>query len=119
MKKLIAILGKILFALPLLVFGLSHLINAKAMVSYHIVPSYLPYPTIWIILTGVGLILAAISLLVNKYVRISMFLLAVFLLFMIIMVHFPSLSDKQMEPMGLLKDMALMGAALFFGAENT
>ena len=117
MKKLIAILGKILFALPLLIFGIFHLMKAKEMAPH--VPSFLPFHIFWIILTGLGLIAAAVSLLINKYVKLAMFLLAVFLLLAILLIHLPSINNTQYEPMGLLKDMALMGAALFFAAENT
>jgi uncharacterized membrane protein YphA (DoxX/SURF4 family) len=117
MKKLIATLGKLLFALPFLIFGVFHIIKAKDMAG--MVPAYLPAHMFWMILTGLGLIAAAISLLINKYVKLSMFLLAVFLLVVIILIHIPAIKNPTYEPMGLLKDMALMGAALYFAATNT
>lgn len=117
MKKLITLLGKIIFALPFLLFGIFHLMKAKDMTG--MVPGFLPIPIFWVILTGLGLIAAAFSLIINKYVKLSMFLLAVFLLLTIILIHLPAIKNAQYEPMGLLKDMALMGAALYFAATHS
>jgi putative oxidoreductase len=116
MKKLFSILGKLLFALPFLIFGVFHIMKAGEMGG--LIPSFLPLHTFWMILTGLGLIAAAISLLINKYVKLSMILLALFLLVVILLIHIPAIKNPQYEPMGLLKDMALMGAALYFGATS-
>jgi uncharacterized membrane protein len=117
MKKLFSTLGKLLFALPFLIFGVFHIMKAKEMAG--MVPAFLPVHIFWIILTGLGLIAAAISLMINKYVKLSMFLLAVLLLVFILLIHIPAIKNPMFEPMGLLKDMALMGAALYFAATNT
>jgi putative oxidoreductase len=121
MKKLFSTLGKILFALPLLVFGLFHLVKFKEMAQE--VPSFLPFHVFWIIITGLGLMAAAVSLLINKYVTLSMFLLAVFLLSTILMVYLPGLksSPSEMVPIligNLLKDLAILGGALYFAGTN-
>jgi putative oxidoreductase len=120
MKKLIAILGKVLFAIPLLIFGIIHLINAKEIAPH--APSFLPYHIFWIVLTGLGLMAAAVSLLINKYVRLSMFLLALFLLSTILLIYVPGLRNPQFAQMAstnLLKDICLLGAALYFAGTST
>jgi len=122
MKNVIAFLGKVAFGLPFLVFGCFHLIKYNEMAG--MVPKYIPGGKIWVIITGVALILAAISLLINKWVKLSMILLAVFLLITIFTIHIPGLSSidaqvAQMSMMGLLKDLALAGGALGFAALST
>jgi putative oxidoreductase len=117
MKNLLSFLGKILFALPFLMFGMFHIIKAKEMAG--MIPAFLPFHSLWMILTGLGLIAAAISLIINKYVKLSMLLLALFLLVVILLIHIPAIKNPLYEPMGLLKDMALMGAALYFAGTNT
>jgi putative oxidoreductase len=116
MKKLTATLGKFLFAFPFLIFGVFHIMKAKEMAG--MVPLYLPAPIFWIILTGLGLICAAISLMIKKYVKLSMLLLAVFLLIMIVLINIPKINSLVYQT-NLLKDMALMGAALYFAATDT
>lgn len=117
MKKFLALISKIIFAVPFLCFGIFHLMKAKGMAG--MVPDFLPFHLFWVIITGLCLIAAAFSLIINKYVKLAMFLLAVFLLVMILFMHLPAINNPQYEPMGLLKDLALLGAALYIAATNT
>jgi putative oxidoreductase len=116
MKNLVGISGRILFSLPFLVFGVFHLMNSGAMAG--MVPSYLPGGIFWVILTGLALIAAAISLYIKKMVRLAMLLLALFLVITALAIQLPGLSNPnpqmaQMALPGLLKDLGLAGAALF------
>jgi uncharacterized membrane protein len=114
MKNLTSFLGRIIFAIPFLFSGISHFMHAKNMVGY--VPAYMPGKIIWIYFTGVALILAAISIIIKKYAQLASFLLALFLILMILMIHIPSLSNpnmSQVAAISLLKDMALAGGALY------
>jgi len=116
MKKIVSNSGRIIFALPFLVFGIFHLMNSKGMAG--MIPPFFPLSQAWVILTGICLICAAISLIITKYVKLSMLLLAVFLLLTILFVHIPAFNNpSMMEPTGLLKDLGLLGAALFFAAD--
>jgi putative oxidoreductase len=116
MKNITSTLGRILFALPFLVFGINHFLYAKGMAG--IVPSFIPGGVIWVYITGVALVAASISIIAKKYIKVSTLLLALFLILMVILVHVPGLNnaDKMVSMnamVGLLKDLALAGAALY------
>ncbi|MBI5326347.1 MAG: DoxX family membrane protein [Ignavibacteriae bacterium] len=112
--------GRIVFALPFLVFGINHFRFASMLSG--LVPHYIPGGVIWVYITGAGLIAASVSLLINKFVKVSGLLLALLLLSFVLTIHLPGLSNPQMAQMamaGLLKDTSMMGAAImasaFFG----
>jgi putative oxidoreductase len=114
MKNLLSALGRIIYALPFLAFGIMHILNASKMAG--MVPAYLPYHPFWIYLTGVALVISAILIIIEKVAKFASFGIAVFLVFMIIMLHIPGLSNpaiREFSMMSLLKDAALAGAALF------
>ncbi|OGU17638.1 MAG: hypothetical protein A2X61_02210 [Ignavibacteria bacterium GWB2_35_12] len=113
-------IGRIVFALPFLVFGINHFIYAPMMAG--LVPSYVPGGVFWVYITGAGLIAASVSVAANRLVKISGLLLALLLLLFVLTIHIPGLGNPQMAQMamiGLLKDTAMMGAAImasaFFG----
>ncbi len=113
-------IGRIIFAIPFLVFGINHFIYAKMMVG--LVPSFVPGGIFWVYAVGVGLIAASISIAINKMVKISGLLLALLLLSFDLTIHLPGLGNPQTAQMamgGLLKDTALLGGAImasaFFG----
>lgn len=110
-------LGRWIFALPFAIFGLFHFMNANAMADF-IVPSYMPAKTIFVYLSGAGLIAATVSMLIGKYDKLATTLLAVFLLLLVITVHLPgamrSGEGAQASMSMLLKDMALAGAAMMY-----
>lgn len=103
-------IGRVLFALPFLIFGLIHFMNAQGMAG--IVPSWLPGGIIWIYLTGIIHLLAAIALLIQKYTRLACLLLGLMLLIFVLTVHLPAgLGGDQMAVSQVLKDAALAGGA--------
>ena len=110
----ISSIGKFMFAIPMVIFGLFHFINAKAMVG--MVP--IPGGVFWIYLTGLALILSAVSIIIRKYDDLASFLLAVLLLTFVATIHLPGvLSGGEMAQMfmtNLLKDLALAGGALIY-----
>ena len=107
-------MGKFLFALPMAIFGLFHFLNANAMAG--MVP--IPGGVFWIYLTGLALILSAISIIIKKYDDWSSFLLAILLLTFVFTIHLPGvLSGGEMAQMfmtNLLKDLALAGGSLIY-----
>lgn len=112
MKNLTTI-GRILFALPFAIFGLNHFL----MIDYYIgeLTSFIPGSSFTVLLTGVALIAASVSMIIKKYIKISCVLLAILLLLFILTIHIPQLFDettKMPALIGLLKDTALMGGAL-------
>ena len=116
MKNLVSLLGRIIFALPFLIFGIFHLKNGSGMAG--MVPSYIPFHTFWIYFTGVALVIGAICIIIEKYAKLACWGIVVFLVLMIIMMHIPGLAkpDNMNAMMSLLKDGGLAGAALFMSS---
>jgi putative oxidoreductase len=103
-------IGKIVFAIPFLVFGVFHFMNAKQMAG--MIPGYMPAPEIWVYITGAALILAFISIVINVKARLASILLAIMLLLFILMLHLPNAADSQQSMSAALKDLGLLGGAL-------
>ena len=117
MKNLIFNIGKIgkyLYAIPMVIFGLFHFLNASAMAG--MVP--IPGGVFWIYLTGLALLLSGVSIIIKKYDDWASFLLAVLLLIFVLTIHLPGvLSGGEMAQMfmtNLLKDLALAGGSLIY-----
>ncbi len=112
MKNLTTI-GRILFALPFAIIGLNHFIMVDFFTG--MLNSFIPGTSFTIILTGLALIAASISIIFKKYIKLSCILLASLLFIFIVSIHIPQLFDpakKLLALVSLLKDMALMGSAL-------
>jgi len=109
----IAIIGRILFALPFAAFGFNHFL----MMDYYLgtLTSFIPKTAFVMILTGVLLIAASISIITKRLVKLSTILLAVLLFIFIITIHIPNLIhkvDTTVTLIALLKDISLMGGSL-------
>jgi putative oxidoreductase len=122
MKHLTTI-GRILFALPFGILGLNHFL----MKSYYLgmVSTFIPGGGYTIIITGIALIVACISIIAKKYIQLSCLLLALLLLIFILTIHVPGLFDSTevtilamktkfstLAFIELVKDVSLMGGAL-------
>jgi putative oxidoreductase len=107
-------IGKYLYAIPMVIFGLFHFLNASAMAG--MVP--IPGGVFWIYLTGLSLILAGVSIIIQKLDEWSSFLLAGLLLVFVLTIHLPGVlaggEMAQMYMTNLLKDIALAGGALTY-----
>jgi len=113
--KALSSLGRFIYAVPFLIFGILHIKNASAMAG---ILSGWPLATILVYISGVALILASISIIINLKARLAAGLLALLLLIIILGIHVlpPILGDKSIDASTMLKDIALMGAALtYFG----
>lgn len=112
MKKITTI-GRILFALPFAIFGINHFL----MMDYYLgmLTSFIPQTGFIMILTGIMLILASISIITKKFVAVSTILLAALLFIFIVTIHIPHLIngiDTTTTLIALLKDVSLMGGSL-------
>jgi putative oxidoreductase len=112
MKKLTSV-GRILFAIPFALFGINHFL----MLDYYLgmLTSFVPLGAYTIILTGIMLIAASISIITKVLVKLSTLLLAFLLFIFIITIHIPHLfidADKTITIIALLKDISLLGGAL-------
>lgn len=113
MKTLTTTVARIIFAIPILIFGMMHFMNAGMMAG--MVP--IPGGVFWVYLTGLGLVAAAISIFTQKYTKIACLLLGAMLMIFALTIHLPGVmsgdpATMQMAMPNLLKDMALSGAAL-------
>lgn len=109
----ITTIGRILFALPFAVFGINHFI----MIDYYMgmLTSFIPHTGFVLMLTGLLLIAASISILTKKLVRLSTILLAIMLFIFILTIHIPHLInhvDTTVTLITMLKDISLMGGSL-------
>ncbi len=114
MKNLTTI-GRLLFALPFIFLGLNHFIMMDLYLGT--ISSYVPLGPFTIMLTGIFLILAGISIILNKYIKVSTVLLAILLASFIITIHIPNLfnadpAKSTIALVELLKDTSLLGGAL-------
>lgn len=115
MDTMIGKVGRILFAIPILIFSLFHFMGASDMAG--MVP--LPGGVFWVYLTGVALLGAAISILIQNRVKLVAMLLGIMLVIFALSIHLPGVigaeNDMSMQiSMGnLLKDLAMAGAAFF------
>jgi len=114
MNLLTGLIARIVFAVPFLIFGIFHMINAKAMGG--MVPGSFPLSgEIWVYITGVALIGAALAMLTGFKGELAALLLALMLFLFILFVHLPGLSvpaKKGMAMVSILKDAALIGGCL-------
>lgn len=113
MDKLIGFLGRVIYCVPFLLFGVIHIKTGANMAG--MVPSFIPGGVFWIYFTGVAMIAASIAIITGKQGRNACFGLVLMLLIFIITIHLPGLSNPQVKMiamMSLLKDTGLMGGAL-------
>jgi putative oxidoreductase len=110
--KNLAIIGRILFALPFGVMGLNHFLMKDYFLG--IMSSFIPGGAYTILLTGFLLILASILIMLNQFLKTVCFSLAGILFVFIITIHIPGLSTAnwQIAFIELLKDTGLMGGAI-------
>jgi len=110
--KNLAIIGRILFALPFGVMGLNHFLMKDYFLG--IMSSFIPGGAYTILLTGFLLILASILIMLNQFLKTVCFSLAGMLFVFIITIHIPGLSTAnwQIAFIELLKDTGLMGGAI-------
>jgi uncharacterized membrane protein len=108
MKVLTDTVSRFLFAIPMLVFGLFHFMNAEVMAQMA------PFGGVYIVyLTGIALIAAAVGIAIKKKAALACLLLGVFLLLTALTVHIPAMQSNEMAMSQVLKDVALAGAAFF------
>ena len=115
----ISTIGRVVYALPFLVFGAFHFMNASMMST--MVPAFIPGGVFWIYFTGAAMIAAAVSIMANRLTTYACIGLSLMLLVFIVTMHIPNLQNPQMGQMAmisLLKDMSLAGAAMFIGGKS-
>ncbi|NCD70230.1 hypothetical protein [Mucilaginibacter agri] len=113
-------LGKYLFAIPWLIFGIQHYLYATFVTS--LVPVYMPLKLFWVYFTGTAMMAAAVSFIIDVKTKLTAWLLAAMLCLFILMLHIPALTTKSPTMIGgvrALQDLALMGIALILTGHLT
>lgn len=111
--KNVSMIGRMLFAIPFAIFGLNHFLFLDFYIGS--VSSFIPLGPYTIILTGIFLIMASLSIIFNKYIKVSTILLSILLLIFILTIHIPALFDPEkwrFALIELLKDTSLLGGSL-------
>lgn len=107
--------ARYLYAVPFAIFGLFHFMNASNMTG--MVPGWMPGAIFWVYLTGLALIAASVSLIIQKKARLAGILLGAMLLIFVLTIHLPAVIGSGGEDANamsnLLKDAALAGAAWY------
>ena len=104
-----------MFVIPVAYFGFAHLGNVNTMADK--VPDFLPMSVLWVYLTGMGLVLASVAIIIGKKARLAAQLLGLMLLFFAVMVHLPAgLKGNDTELFIFFKDLALAGGALYMSS---
>jgi uncharacterized membrane protein len=105
-----------LLAIVMIIFGVYHFQQPRSMLVF--VPDNLPGGITWVYVVGVAFILAALSFISGKFVKITGYLLAALLIVFVITVHLPNYNQagdaemKQSAFINILKDLALAAFAL-------
>jgi uncharacterized membrane protein len=104
--------ASIIFAICIAAFGVRNFLKAGAIDT--IVPDYMPGGVVWVYITGVCLILAAIAIILNNSLtRPACYLLALLLLVFVVTLHVKPALDG--NPNNLLKDIAISMGAIIIG----
>jgi len=112
--KQLAFLGRILFAIPIAIIGITHfLMTPEFLIKLE--HSLIPSSLYTVLLSGALLIISSIFIVLNKYVKVACLWLATMLLIVVTTIHIPNLFYPELFNMALmevLQDTALMGASL-------
>ena len=109
-----------LLAIVMFVFGVYHFLYPRNLIGF--LPNFLPKGDIWIYIPGAAFILAAISFITNKKVKLAGYLLALMLFIFVLTIHLPNFTtasndeDRQIALINLLKDTTIAAFALHIGA---
>lgn len=109
-------IGRVLFGLPFVVFGLNHFMMADAMTM--LVPAFLPFAIFWVYFTGLILVVCGLAVMADRYRQYACYVLAVFLLLTMFSIHMIGMmsADPAMAMVSFLKDMGLLGGCLMLSA---
>jgi uncharacterized membrane protein len=115
-QHIIARIAIYLLSVVMIVFGLYHFQHPRNMLAF--VPQNLPGGITWVYVVGGVLILAALAFIINKFVKIAAYLLALLLIIFVLVIHLPTYNHagdpdiRQTAFIDLLQDLALAAFAL-------
>jgi uncharacterized membrane protein YphA (DoxX/SURF4 family) len=108
-------IAEILFAIVMAAFGVLHLKYGSPATT---LPAYLPGSTaLWMNITGICFLVAALAIGFDKYKKIASYLLALMLIVFILVIHFKNIFHGMYDQP--LKDAGLALAAIFIGNNSS
>lgn len=114
------LVGRILYSLIFIMFGLNHFMNLSAISGYA-AQSGVPAPTVMTIVTGLMIVVGGLSVLMGYKAKIGSILLFIFLVLAAFMIHkfwaFEGDASQQ-QMIHFMKNISMAGAALlvfYFG----
>jgi uncharacterized membrane protein YphA (DoxX/SURF4 family) len=120
MKSGLGIGGRVLFGLPLLVFAMMHLAKSEMMAGRVLVGW--PGAQVLVIVSGLGMLAAALSILSGRMTRLAGMLLAAEMLIIVVGVHVRGAANavdeqaKTISMVQIFKDTMIAGGALAIAA---
>ena len=105
-------LGRILFAVPLLVFGAQHFLYARFVAT--LVPAWIPWHLFWAIFVGVAFVAAGLSILARQRAGLAATLLGLMFFLWVFVVHLPRVvaaSQNGNEWTSMFVALAMCGGA--------
>jgi putative oxidoreductase len=105
-----------LLSIIMIIFGVYHIQNPRNMLAF--VPNNLPGGINWVYFVGIALILAAVAFIINKFVKITAYLLALLLIIFVVAIHLPIYNDagdpdiRRTAFIDVLQNLALAAFAL-------
>jgi uncharacterized membrane protein YphA (DoxX/SURF4 family) len=122
MNNYIFLAGRLIYALPLLMMGSTHFLKMDAMISYATIRG-LPAPQVSVVLSGIVIVLGALSVLLGLRGKIGAWLVAVFLIGSAFTMHqYWNMTDAILaqEVMATFyKNIVMAGAALMITQTGT
>ena len=113
--QVVFLVGRILAALMYLLFGINHFIRLPAMIDYAR-SRRVVLPVVSVPLTGLALIIGALSIGLGYRPQVGVIIVAVFLALSAFMVHRPlaggDAQTRQQEMFNFMRNMALAGSTL-------
>ncbi len=112
----------IIYALVIAFFGINHFLVGTGM--QNTVPSFIPGGVFWVYLTGAALIAAAIAFITGWQRSLAGYLLAAFLIIIVLTVHLPAImhapdmAARRFPLTNLVKDMGIAAGALMVAGKG-
>lgn len=111
MEKILNI-GRYLFPLSFLMYVGLHF--GKPEMGQEFVPDYIPFPLFWNYFTAILILAFILSAVIKKYDKLAYVCMAVYVLLIAILVHFPNGMSDEMEMVNAFRNIMLFGALLGF-----
>ena len=113
--------GKYFFCVMFIAFGIDHFIYVEFVSG--LVPKWIPFPIFWTYFTGIALLGAGISILINFKMKIIFQLAAIMLFIWLLTIHvvfaikYPEWNDRE-NIIGCFQCLAFTGIALLIAATS-